>query len=226
MKYYKVTYDFVASDPAELSVKQGELLCAAEHIEHDGWLKVEVASDTRRRGYVPLAYIKESERGVDKSHSEGGSFTDAAQSLGIALRESQGAVHHDLVVQPSSHVLVESSFASNPAPSVVDAFMKNEVYFKQLMKQRQEALSKIEGMLADAAADVGACKDKNATLARKLRDLDQNIERERRRWKERVDEEKLLIQRCASSAAASFPDQLVSRTVRSLENSNSPLRRL
>ena len=208
MKYFKAVYDFVASDAVELSVKRGELLCVTEHIEHDGWIKVEVASDTRRRGFVPLGYVKEHavlpNESIEKSPARGdassSTFSGAAQSLGTALRESQVSTHHrdSLAVQPyqQHNILVDSSSTSNPSPSVVDAFMKNEVYFKQLMKQRQEALSKIEGMLSDAAADVGACKDKNATLSRKLRDLDQNIERERRRWKERVDEEKLLIQRC------------------------------
>jgi hypothetical protein len=59
MKYYKAVYDFVASDAVELSVKCGELLCVTEYVEHEGWVKAEVASDTRRRGFVPLSYVKE-----------------------------------------------------------------------------------------------------------------------------------------------------------------------
>eukprot|EP00388_Colpodella_angusta_P006533 GDKJ01019242.1.p1 GENE.GDKJ01019242.1~~GDKJ01019242.1.p1 ORF type:complete len:115 (-),score=13.66 GDKJ01019242.1:80-397(-) len=95
--------------------------------------------------------------------------------------------------------------------------MKNEVFFKQLMKQRQEALSKMESALTDATADVAACKDKNAVLARKLRDLDQQTEKERRKWRERVEEERLSIQRAAASASSLHGPGIESRTVRVTE---------
>jgi hypothetical protein len=59
MRYYKVLHDFHAADSVELSVKKGDLVAAPEHVEQDGWLKVELASDSRRRGFVPATYVRE-----------------------------------------------------------------------------------------------------------------------------------------------------------------------
>lgn len=274
MKYFKVLHDFTGADAVELTVKKGDLVCAHERIEQDGWLKVEYASDTRRKGFVPLTYVREVANPALTSSLEAAtgaagfsyaspsvsfnttpqptsaaasattaatSFTSAAVSLGekmvqnsavppsplqAAYAPAQPARQSAPPPQPSfssraglqsSSFVPSSTFASssdsalntlntstflqNPN-AVVEAFMKNEVYFKQLMKQRQDALARLEGGLADAVADVAACKDKNAILARKLRDLDMTIEKERKKWRERVDEEKLLIQRAASSTTA------------------------
>lgn len=255
MKYFKVLHDFQATDAVELSVRKGDVLCASERVEQDGWLKVEMAADTRRRGFVPVTYVKEcpappSSYGLAPSAATappaGGTFTNAALNFGekslggnsqapsssiqaayappATSRSSSQAYpsqHHSghgaadfgtpMVDRhhggPSSQQQAgqgapqggSGGFLLNPN-AVVEAFMKNEVYFKQLMKSRQEALSKLENGISEAAADVAACKDKNAILARKLRDLDQTIEKERRKWKERVDEEKLLLQRAVATS--------------------------
>jgi gas vesicle protein len=112
--------------------------------------------------------------------------------------------------------------------SVVEAFMKNEVYFRQLMRQRQEALAKLESGINEAVADVAACKDKNSILARKLRDLDQTIEKERKKWRERVEEEKLLVQRSVHSSARVNPGSTstlqVATTTRSVSQIATTLR--
>lgn len=92
---------------------------------------------------------------------------------------------------------ISRSLLSNPN-TVVDAFMKNEIYFKQLMRRRVEAMAKLQTELEEANAEVAACKDKNATLSRKLRELDQVIEKERQRWTERVNEEKTYVLRSLS----------------------------
>lgn len=241
MRYYKVLHDFTATDQVELSVKKGDLVCAQERIEQDGWLKVELASDTRRRGFVPLTYVREVSSGPSGSgiaatpsriqqHQDttATSFTNAALSYGERVvgghsvppsslqaaysssttKQSAGNQHgfgtpssSSLAPQEPSGMGTTSTFLANPN-AVVEAFMKNEVYFKQLMKQRQESLAKLENGIAEALTDVTACKDKNSILARKLRDLDTTIEKERKKWKERVEEEKALVQRAANTTSA------------------------
>eukprot|EP00758_Cryptobia_borreli_P002134 Tbor_TRINITY_DN2815_c0_g1::TRINITY_DN2815_c0_g1_i1::g.23161::m.23161 len=230
MRYFKATYDFTASEPVELSVKKGELMCCSEYVEHDGWIKVEAASDTRRKGFVPMSYMKEQQAPEQQSQHDISSRSNNLSSLVVASGEDVSS-HSAAAVALTSGISRERhspsrqygssdcqlTIAGNatdvPNPSVVEAFMKNEVYFKQLMKQRQEALTKMESLLSEAENDVSSCKDKNAVLARKLRDLDQNIDKERRMWKERLEEEKLLIQRSASTASAYFPEVMVSRKV-------------
>ena len=122
---------------------------------------------------------------------------------------------------------VTNTMLSDPN-SVVEAFMKNEVYFRQLMRQRQEALAKLESGINEAVADVAACKDKNSILARKLRDLDQTIEKERKKWRERVEEEKLLVQRSVHSSARVNPGSTstlqVATTTRSVSQIATTLR--
>lgn len=90
--------------------------------------------------------------------------------------------------------LVDRGLLSNPN-TVVEAFMKNEVYFKQLMQRRADALAQMQGGFDEVLHEVSACKDRNSALARKLRELDQVIEKERRRWTERVEEEKAFVGR-------------------------------
>lgn len=239
MRYFKVIYDFAATEAVELSVKKGETVMCSEAIERDGWIKVEVATDTRRKGFVPLSYLKEQSAVVPLSNTTSAQPTPSRmsppQAKAVATvpsqQQSQGYANDGSTMINTTVVssninnanganmyggMTPSDYAANPA-AVVDAFMKNEVFFKQLMKQRQEALSKMEAALADASADVVSCKDRNAILARKLRDLDQQTEKERRKWKERVEEEKLSIQRAAASAASLYGPGIESRTVRITE---------
>lgn len=243
MKYFKVLHDFSSTDVVELSVKKGDLVCAQERIEQDGWIKVELASDTRRKGFVPATYVREVSNAGGPSSSFAGTtatpsrnhqyapqdahsntFTNAA--LSYAEKAMGGAAHPSPLqaayssaskssighnqsstiavaappVEPSG-MHPTTNFLANPN-AVVEAFMKNEVYFKQLMKQRQESLVKLENGIAEALTDVSACKDKNSILARKLRDLDNTIEKERKKWKERVEEEKSLVHRAANTTSA------------------------
>jgi hypothetical protein len=252
MKYYKVLHDFSSTDPVELSVKKGDLVCSAERIEQEGWLKVELASDTRRKGFVPLTYVREVAGGPSSSgttparslHQETStSFTNAALSYGErvigghavpasslhaayssspATRQQHSAANagysnHSALLSSTAApqepygLGTNSNFLANPN-AVVEAFMKNEVYFKQLMKQRQESLAKLENGIAEALTDITACKDKNSILARKLRDLDTTIEKERKKWKERVDEEKALVQRAANTSSAGLLSQQTTYT--------------
>ena len=209
MRYFKILYDFHASDGVELSVKKGDLVCApTETVEQDGWIKVELASDNRRKGFVPATYVRETTTvavsNQQQLSSAGGAPRQGAVNSNYGPAMSGGG-RAFVPVQQQQQQQDYSGLAPSPAPvvvtpaSVTEAFMKNEVYFKQLMKQRQEALAKLEMGLGEAVADIAACKDKNATLARKLRDLDGTIEKERKKWAQRVDEEKILIQRSATT---------------------------
>eukprot|EP01059_Diplonema_ambulator_P000726 TRINITY_DN10583_c0_g2_i1.p2 TRINITY_DN10583_c0_g2~~TRINITY_DN10583_c0_g2_i1.p2 ORF type:complete len:290 (+),score=59.44 TRINITY_DN10583_c0_g2_i1:54-872(+) len=76
---------------------------------------------------------------------------------------------------------------------LVESFMKNEVYFRSLMKQRQETLLKIDGCINETAQEIAACKNKNSLLSKKIRELDNMIEEDRAKWRSRIDEEKKLL---------------------------------
>ncbi|ORC78778.1 putative SH3 domain protein [Trypanosoma theileri] len=264
MRYFRVLYNFNAEDNVELSVKKGEIVIPIDGDVMDGWIKVEVLNDAKRRGFVPLNFLRETTQPSESPQAPQplsgatptarqpsaipkgtpSSFTSAALDYGdtlqhmytsgtrepsVASRRSQSA---DQRTQRPSQVLGKTttstsmtqqrrqspplqqeqqqqqqtvtSLPSDPSSgrsllndpnAVIEAFMKNELHFKQLIRQRQDALAQMRSTLEGAMVEMAACKDKNATLARKLRDLDLSIDKERKRWKERIEEEKAFIAR-------------------------------
>ncbi|KAG5498769.1 hypothetical protein JKF63_03057 [Porcisia hertigi] len=250
MRYFVVAHDFHAEEDVELSVLKGEILCATEGVVQDGWVKVEVTTDARRRGFVPLSYAREisaaealalmpAPAACPQSAASGSpsllqtpqragkdspaSATPSA-SLDMGDRDAVVTKGSSAIQQPrhsplaatvhdapiSSRVnLTPAQQAAGPVNrhllenpnAVVDAFMKNEVYFNQLMQRRSSALAQMQSGLEEAMTEVAACKDRSAVLARKLRDLDDVVERERQRWMNRVDEEKAHVSRSAPYSA-------------------------
>ncbi|KAH9580093.1 SH3 domain [Trypanosoma melophagium] len=270
MRYFRVLYNFTAEDNVELTVKKGEVVIPVDGDVMDGWIKVEVLNDTKRRGFVPLNFLRETTLPNDNNNNNNNnsnnnsnsnnnkiqeqppltraatpprqpsaipketpsSFTSAALDYGDTLQQmytgagtrepsmtSRRSLSAEQRTQRPSQVLAKTtttiplqrqqqqsltSLPSNPTSgrsllndpnAVIEAFMKNELHFKQLVRQRQDALAQMRATLEGAIVEMTACKDKNATLARKLRDLDQTIEKERKRWKERIEEEKSYIAR-------------------------------
>ncbi|AIO00485.1 SH3 domain protein-like protein [Leishmania panamensis] len=249
MRYFVVVHEFRAEEDVELSVLKGEILSATEGIAQDGWIKVEVATDARRRGFVPMSYLREisaaeaaasmapptasappaafastspmrtpqhTERETSASAALANTTTSTSFDLGNRsgmlakgsspslqpVRSPETETVHALASSSSIHLTpaqqsagpVSRHLLENPN-AVVDAFMKNEVYFNQLMQRRASALAQMQSGLEEAMTEVAACKDRSAVLARKLRDLDGVVERERQRWMNRVEEEKAHVSR-------------------------------
>ncbi|GET90876.1 sh3 domain protein-like protein [Leishmania tarentolae] len=244
MRYFIVSHEFHAEEDVELSVFKDEVLCATEGIAQDGWIKIEVATDARRRGFVPLSYLREISaaesaafmpalttttppsaaeptspmRTPQRSGRETparAAFANTTVSTSLDMGSCSGVVAKGSspALQPmrspettivqgvpanSSIHLTPAQQASGPVSrhllenpnAAVDAFMKNEVYFNQLMQRRASALVQMQSGLEEAMTEVAACKDRSAVLTRKLHDLDGVVERERQRWIDRVEEEK------------------------------------
>lgn len=272
MKYFVAAHDFHAEEDVELSVDKGEVLCATEGVSQDGWMKVEVIADARRRGFVPMSYLSEltaaeamamleatdgAEAGGNHYHNEIAASSSSpaqtpsrheqraaaesdvapyvaatstprvAESRSVAAHQRQSpspratsrspdsgapaaamrgntsSLSHAAAARPALRTPSQGSrhLLENPS-AAVDAFMKNEVYFKQLMQRRASALARMQTGIEEAMTEVAACKDRNTVLTRKLRDLDDVVERERERWMQRVDEEKAHVSRTAPYSAA------------------------
>ncbi|KPA83344.1 SH3 domain protein-like protein [Leptomonas pyrrhocoris] len=296
MKYFIPAHDFRAEEDVELSVHKGEVLCSTEGVAQDGWIKLEVATDARRRGFVPTSYLRELTATeamelleTTGEHHDGGTAPSAAfasspvdtprrgargdtstaaaagpkgtpssTSLDVgnrsavvqrtqspspraASRSPNGGLSTAAATAPTnsprmhdskatmagtagSHPLTPAQQATGPIsrhllenPSAaVDAFMKNEVYFKQLMQRRASALAHMQSGIEEAMTEVAACKDRNTVLTRKLRDLDEVVERERERWVHRVEEEKAHVSRIAPyNSAMTVPASSGTTPVRS-----------
>lgn len=77
--------------------------------------------------------------------------------------------------------------------SLMEGFQKNELYFQQLLAQRTEATSNLDAALREAAQEIDLAKEKHASMSRRLKELDNTITKERKRWKDRVEEERMLL---------------------------------
>uniref|UniRef100_A0A7S1Q6U7 SH3 domain-containing protein n=1 Tax=Neobodo designis TaxID=312471 RepID=A0A7S1Q6U7_NEODS len=223
MQYYTVQYRFDAEDQGELSVLVGDVVrAAAGSRPEEGWLPVELASNPRRKGVVPHSYLKETadprERTEAQSQREasppgpGPSYTNAALAHG---KDSLRGTAEDSR-QPAATGGLKPSSKVNPA-QLVEGFMRNEVFFKQLMKQREESMAKIESALNEAASDLAVCRDKNGQLTRKLKELDTAMNKERSKWRERVEEERLLL----AQKAAGGPVATVTTTTTTVSASRN-----
>ncbi|KEG12895.1 putative SH3 domain protein [Trypanosoma grayi] len=154
-------------------------------LDYGDTLKNMYASATRE----PSVASRRS-RSAEHGHWRAGAPTPAT-AVTVAEQQQQQQAQSSVDAASSRSLL-------NDPNAVVEAFMKNELHFKQLVRQRQDALAQMRSTLEGAMADVAACKEKNATLARKLRDLDQCVEKERKRWKDRIEEERAYISRSVS----------------------------
>ncbi|KAG5472488.1 hypothetical protein LSCM1_03887 [Leishmania martiniquensis] len=178
----------VVSDPASLARTPQR---AGEEPSSSAALVNAAASTSLDKGSQSEVIAKGSSLPLQPARSPEAADVHAAptNSSGIHLTPAQQAAG------PVSRHLLENPNA------VVDAFMKNEVYFNQLMHRRASALAQMQAGLEEAMTEVAACKDRSAVLTRKLRDLDGVVERERQRWMDRVEEEKVHVSRSAPYSA-------------------------
>jgi hypothetical protein len=142
-----------------------------------------------------------SPRARSRSHDGGAAAATALTNTPLANNNSSTMETRPLTPAQQATGPVSRHLLENPN-AAVDAFIKNEVYFKQLMQRRAMALAQMQSGLEEAMTEVAACKDRNTVLTRKLRDLDEVVERERERWMNRVEEEKTHVSRAAPYSAA------------------------
>jgi hypothetical protein len=188
MPKYRLQHDFNAQESIELSVRKGDIV-STEAKPEDGW--IEVTASNGAKGFVPFSFLKEAT-------SPARTVPGPASGSGYAGTTRYGSGRS---MSPASS---EFGTLSAPAP-VIETFMKNELFYKDLLRQRQEAMERLERIIGEAAADIATCKDKNSQLTRKLKDLDQLLDKERRKWKDRVDEEKLILTQKTASASSATP---------------------
>ena len=189
MGRYRLIYDFDAQDDVEISCRKGDIVSSDKSPE-DGWLHV--TTTMGQRGYVPVGYLKDTSSPVRGSSPP--MTSSAAYGNG---RGREAASTYGRSVSPGQY----ETNTSTTTP-FIETFMKNELFYKDLLRQRQESMERIERVLGEAAADVASCKDKNAQLTRKLKDLDHLVDKERKKWKDRVDEERVILAQKTSSTSA------------------------
>ena len=94
---------------------------------------------------------------------------------------------------PDLHVQSPAHNTHSQPGVLIESFMKNELYFRSLVKQRQETFQKLDSCINETASEIALCKSKNNNLAKKIRELDGMIEEDRAKWRSRVEEEKRLL---------------------------------
>jgi hypothetical protein len=160
----------------------------------------------------PSPVVNKSATGVGNTSGAG-----IAGNTGGGPYRSQNPQNYSSLAQASvtaannASLLVRSGSTATPGnPNVPDAaalmegFHKNELYFQQLLVQRQESTAALDQALREAASEIDLAKEKHSSLTRRLKELDHMVTKERKRWKDRVEEERLLLaQRAGASGATS-----------------------
>eukprot|EP00759_Apiculatamorpha_spiralis_P023120 PhF_6_TR27003/c0_g1_i1/m.39423 len=215
----RVLFDFTAAEDGEISVTRGEVVTLLQADDGSGWASVETTGQLRRRGFVPSSYLDAvlsggSPAGTSGALPAGNNPLPPANPYNIGGSDSRrGAadLYENPVGNAPSSILdvtaqtttttaglqrADSTHAGNgPILTVAleDSFLMNEVYYKQLVKQRQEAFARLESCVTTVTHEIRVCKERNSQLTRKVRELDSIIDQERRKWRERVEEEKAML---------------------------------
>eukprot|EP00768_Dysnectes_brevis_P003622 gnl/Dysnectes_brevis/2577_a3106_1959.p1 GENE.gnl/Dysnectes_brevis/2577_a3106_1959~~gnl/Dysnectes_brevis/2577_a3106_1959.p1 ORF type:complete len:191 (+),score=13.66 gnl/Dysnectes_brevis/2577_a3106_1959:95-667(+) len=177
-RVFRATFDFQANDPAvELSIHVDDILIevqTADYQQSDQWTLVCRLQDPAKSGFVP------SNRVEQLSSSEAQQYLEQYRR---SLPSGPNPVHSSTIAPPpESHDAVPASFS--------EMFARHDAYFKSVVAKREQSFSKLEEALESAAKEIGDCKERNARLRGQISELDQLIEEERRKWRERLEQEK------------------------------------
>ena len=215
MHYFEVLYKFdaMAGSDEEMSVLPGDMVRTEKVVElAGGWVQVEMAHNPRKRGIVPLEFLREVPSPAQQQQQQAGTV---GADLSVSRSNSpQTQTFTSAAVQHGRDTLGRVSAAGDPVkrdggfkPSskwnpaqLMDGFMNNEIFYKNLMKSREAAMLKMSESLKGARSDLAVCQEKSAHLSRKLQDLDTALERERSKWRARVEEERVLLAKKAGGA--------------------------
>ncbi|CAL6088161.1 Conserved_hypothetical protein [Hexamita inflata] len=83
-----------------------------------------------------------------------------------------------------------NSVVTAEADSFKDLFEKHEQYFQQVSEKRDESFRKLADAIAHAQKEIQNCRERNGKIRGQIRELDDLIDQERKRWKERLEIEK------------------------------------
>eukprot|EP00769_Ergobibamus_cyprinoides_P000698 gnl/Ergobibamus_cyprinoides/1703.p1 GENE.gnl/Ergobibamus_cyprinoides/1703~~gnl/Ergobibamus_cyprinoides/1703.p1 ORF type:complete len:187 (+),score=63.49 gnl/Ergobibamus_cyprinoides/1703:129-689(+) len=174
-QYYRVEFDFIAGEAVEMSVKKDDIVVSAPNPgadQSDEWLYVAKVDDPSQTGFIPVSYAQEL------SSSE-------VASLGLDSG-SAAPLTASLLAGPSGSPMEQSGMPANFS----DMFSRHQAYFEQVVRQREASFKKLETALTSAASEITQCQERNAKLSQQIVALDNMIEEERRKWRERLESEK------------------------------------
>ena len=180
MAFYKAAFSVAGADMSLEQLREVERLLGLAINEK---LAQKKGGKTAKKAAAPAVSPQRSPRGAPNNRNlhTAPSLVDVAPMHSHNVSESTPAA---------------STIAGGPPILTValeDSFLMNEVYYKQLVKQRSEAFSRLETCVNTVSHEIRICKERNGQLTRKVRELDSIIDQERRKWRERVEEEKAML---------------------------------
>ena len=69
-----------------------------------------------------------------------------------------------------------------------DLFEKHEQYFKEITQKADENFKKLSEAIKNAQNDILTCRERNKEIRQQISDLDEQINKERESWKQRLTE--------------------------------------
>jgi len=210
---YEIKFDFLAEEPTELSVSEGERVRAplGSHESAEPWALVETDAAPFNRGFVPTSYLKL----IDAQAPVKQARDDSAQAVAPTQRSTPASDYVDLRVggpvrrlsDPRlPHHLLESLSINPPEEHLPTPpretrvvlrssdefghlFAQHDRQFQQVMHMRHEQFRALEEAAADLTLRLEAARNKSGEIVDSMTEINSILESERRRWKERLAEE-------------------------------------
>ncbi|GCA62869.1 hypothetical protein KIPB_006323, partial [Kipferlia bialata] len=157
--------------------------------DQDEWILVARLEVPTESGYVPSSFTKQLP--PDQASQHLNAPLETIQPEAPAQGEAAAALSVSSL-QPGATAQSTAPAATTEAlpASFQEMFARHDAYFKQVVQQREESFKKLEGALSAASQEIAMCREKNSKLTQRIVELDNVIEEERRRWRERLDSEK------------------------------------
>eukprot|EP00761_Pharyngomonas_kirbyi_P014881 gb/GECH01014912.1/.p1 GENE.gb/GECH01014912.1/~~gb/GECH01014912.1/.p1 ORF type:complete len:351 (+),score=92.79 gb/GECH01014912.1/:1-1053(+) len=89
---------------------------------------------------------------------------------------------------PFSFPLSAETLDSQQQLSLAESLEKYEQYFQHVMKNREQVFRKLEHAIISTAQEIKYCQDKNQSLSQQIQNLDSNLNKEKGKWTQKIDE--------------------------------------
>jgi hypothetical protein len=214
---YSIKFDFLAEEPTELSVSEGEMVRAPAraHESSEPWTLVETDTPPFNRGFVPTSYLRVAAAAVASfaprppaspaASQEGEEYVVDTRAGGPVRRLSDPRLSHHLlealtINPPEEHLPAGPNSNSSTSRLMLRSssefshfFAQHDGQFQQVMHMRHEQFRALEDATEELKHRLEAARNKSVEIADAMTEINSVIEAERRRWKERLAEESTSI---------------------------------
>ncbi|KAH0570713.1 hypothetical protein SS50377_26999 [Spironucleus salmonicida] len=199
---YKAQTDITPDDVEnEMVAKAGDILQQVEDENYDSGddFVLCVNQRTKQEAYIEIAlYQVVSQEIIADSIPEPSKTVEFIPEI----KAEPVQIEHKMADQPLTQVQEQQQILPTPpqftpladadADTFRDLFDKHEQYFKAVAEKRDESFKKLGDAIGQAQREIQNCRERNQRIRTQIRELDDLIDQERNKWKDRLDVEKTM----------------------------------